>query len=109
MKKNYALCFVFLLFVCAIFSFVGCDNPFIQDVLDNTQNNSNLPNLIDEFSIGDILFSDGTCMKVEDVNRLLKQYEQMKKMFKQMNSKGGRRRRMPNLPGMNNMGGFGGF
>ena len=51
----------------------------------------------------------GCGMKVEDVNRLLKQYEQMKKMFKQMNSKGGRRRRMPNLPGMNNMGGFGGF
>ena len=51
----------------------------------------------------------GCGMKVEDVNRLLKQYEQMKKMFKQMNSKGSRRRRMPNLPGMNNMGGFGGF
>ena len=67
MKKNYSLCFVFLLIVCAFFSFVGCKNPFIQDVLDNTQNNSNLPNLIDEFSIGDILFSDGTCMKVEDV------------------------------------------
>ncbi len=67
MKKKYALCFVFLLFVCAIFSFVGCDNPFIQDVLDDGQNNSNLPIFIDEFSIGDILFSDGTCMKVEDV------------------------------------------
>ena len=34
----------------------------------------------------------GAGVKVEDVNRLLQQYEQMKKMFKQMNSKGGKRR-----------------
>ncbi len=34
----------------------------------------------------------GAGVKVEDVNRLLGQYEQMKKMFKQMNSKGGKRR-----------------
>ena len=34
----------------------------------------------------------GSGTKVEDVNRLLQQYEQMKKMFKQMNSKGGKRR-----------------
>lgn len=34
----------------------------------------------------------GSGMKVEDVNRLLKQVEQMKKMFKQMGSKGGKRR-----------------
>lgn len=33
----------------------------------------------------------GSGMKVEDVNRLLNQYEQMKKMFKQMNKKGGKR------------------
>ncbi len=36
----------------------------------------------------------GSGMQVEDVNRLLKQYEQMKKMFKQMNGKGGKRRMM---------------
>ena len=30
----------------------------------------------------------GAGVKVEDVNRLMKQYEQMKKMFKQMNGKG---------------------
>ena len=36
----------------------------------------------------------GCGMKVEDVNRLLKQYDQMKKMFKQMNGKGGKRRMM---------------
>lgn len=66
MKKNYSLFFVILLIICAIFCFVSCENPFIQSVLDS-QNNSNLPILIDEFSIGDILFSDGTCMKVEDV------------------------------------------
>ena len=34
----------------------------------------------------------GSGMKVEDVNRLIKQYEQMKKMFKQVNAKGGKRR-----------------
>ena len=34
----------------------------------------------------------GSGTKVEDVNRLLGQYEQMKKMFKQMNSKSGKRR-----------------
>ena len=37
----------------------------------------------------------GCGMKVEDVNRLLKQYEQMKKMFKQMNADGKRRRGFP--------------
>ena len=46
----------------------------------------------------------GSGVKVEDVNKLLRQYEQMKKMFKQMNSKGGKRRfsrgmGMPNFPG----------
>ena len=48
----------------------------------------------------------GSGVKVEDVNRLLQQYEQMKKMFKQMNSKGGKRRlgRGMGLPP-----GFGGF
>ena len=48
----------------------------------------------------------GAGVKVEDVNRLLGQYEQMKKMFKQMNSKGGKRRfgRGMGLPP-----GFGGF
>lgn len=34
----------------------------------------------------------GSGMTVEDVNRLLKQYEQMKKMFKQMNTKGAKRK-----------------
>ncbi len=34
----------------------------------------------------------GSGTKVEDVNRLLGQYEQMKKMFKQMNTKGAKRR-----------------
>lgn len=45
----------------------------------------------------------GSGMKVEDVNKLLRQYEQMKKLFKQMNSKGGKRNlmrgmRMPGGP-----------
>ncbi len=48
----------------------------------------------------------GSGMKVEDVNRLLNQYEQMKKMFRQMNKKGGKRNfgRSMGLPP-----GFGGF
>lgn len=45
----------------------------------------------------------GAGVKVEDVNKLLRQYEQMKKMFKQMNTKGGKRNLMR---GMRN-GGFG--
>ena len=39
----------------------------------------------------------GSGMRVEDVNKLLRQYEQMKKMFKQMTTKGGRRRMMHTL------------
>ncbi len=49
----------------------------------------------------------GAGVKVEDVNRLMKQYEQMKKMFKQMNSKGSKRKMFKgrNLPGnVGNMG-----
>lgn len=46
--------------------------------------------------------ASGSGTSVEEVNRLMKQYEQMKKMFKQMNSKGGKRKMMRNL------GGFGG-
>ena len=47
----------------------------------------------------------GCGMSVEEVNKLLRQYEQMKKMFKQMSGKNGKRR----IPrGMMNMpGGFG--
>ncbi|MEE1186286.1 MAG: signal recognition particle protein [Acutalibacteraceae bacterium] len=54
----------------------------------------------------------GSGMKVEDVNRLLKQYEQMKQMFKSM--KGSKKRKMRNIPNMPNfpqgqMGNMGGF
>ena len=42
----------------------------------------------------------GAGVKVEDVNRLMKQYEQMKKMFKQINSKGGKNKLMRNMGGM---------
>lgn len=45
----------------------------------------------------------GAGVKVEDVNRLMKQYEQMKKMFKQMNSKNGKRNMLRGLGGMNGM------
>ena len=46
----------------------------------------------------------GSGMKVEDVNKLLNQYEQMRKMFRQMNTKGAGRRmmrgmKMPGGPG----------
>ncbi len=44
----------------------------------------------------------GSGMKVEDVNRLIKQFEQMQKMMKQLNGKGkGKRRKMfGGLPGL---------
>lgn len=45
----------------------------------------------------------GAGVKVEDVNKLLRQYEQMRKMFKQMSSKGGKRKMMR---GMGMPGGF---
>jgi len=44
----------------------------------------------------------GCGQTVEEVNKLLKQYEQMKKMFKQFSSKGGKRRMAKGM-----MGGFG--
>ena len=43
----------------------------------------------------------GSGVGVEEVNRLLKQYEQMKKMFKQMNAKGGKRKLLRGLGGGN--------
>ena len=55
----------------------------------------------------------GSGMKVEDVNRLMKQFEQMQKFMKKMNAKdkNGKRKRLPGLGGMpfnpnmmNNMG-----
>ncbi len=51
----------------------------------------------------------GCGMKVEDVNKLVKQYEQMKKIFKQMNSKGkGKRKKrfLPNIPGFTDIPGM---
>ena len=51
----------------------------------------------------------GCGQRVEDVNRLLKQYRQMQDMMKQlrkMTKKGGRLHGMPNLPGMPGMGGM---
>ena len=45
----------------------------------------------------------GCGQKVEDVNRLLKQFDQMQQLMKQMNGKGKKRK----LPGK--MGGFPGF
>ena len=41
----------------------------------------------------------GSGTKVEDVNRLLKQYEQMRKMMKQFSSKGKKGKRMRGFPG----------
>ena len=45
----------------------------------------------------------GCGMKVEDVNRLLKQFEQMQKMMKQFGKKGKGRRRFSGMPGMPGM------
>lgn len=52
----------------------------------------------------------GAGVKVEDVNRLMRQYEQMKKMFKQMNAKGGKRKMLRGIDSMKGFpGGPGGF
>ena len=50
----------------------------------------------------------GSGMKVEDVNRLLKQFETTQKLMRQMRGKKGKRRPMV-PPGMGGMGGMGGF
>ncbi len=44
----------------------------------------------------------GSGMKVEDVNRLMKQFAEMQKFMKNMNARGknGKRKRMPTLPGL---------
>ncbi len=48
----------------------------------------------------------GSGMKVEDVNKLLKSFEQMRKMMKQFKGKG-KKKRFPGFPGMGKMpGGF---
>ena len=49
----------------------------------------------------------GSGTKVEDVNRLLKQYEQMKKMFKQMNSPNAKRKMMRGMNLPNDFSNFG--
>ena len=53
----------------------------------------------------------GAGVKVEDVNRLLKQYEQMKSMISGMNKKGNKKmqRLMKQMGGMNGMPGMNGF
>ncbi len=52
----------------------------------------------------------GSGMKVEDVNRLMKQFDQMRKFMKSMNARGkdGKRKRLPGLGGVP-FGGMGGF
>ena len=52
-----------------------------------------------------IRIANGSGMKVEDVNRLLKQFDQMQKMMKQLGGgkKGKRRMMMPNFGGMGGM------
>lgn len=54
----------------------------------------------------------GAGVSVEEVNKLIKQYDQMRKMFKQMNSQKGKSklmRKMGNMGNMNMPGGFNGF
>ena len=48
----------------------------------------------------------GSGTRVEDVNRLLKQYEQMQKMMKMFRGKGGKRRAMQSFGAMGGPGGF---
>lgn len=50
----------------------------------------------------------GSGMKVEDVNSLLKRFEQMQKMMKQFSGAAGKKRfpKMSHLPGLGNLGKF---
>ena len=50
----------------------------------------------------------GSGMKVEDVNNLLKRFEQMQKMMKQFSGVKGKKRfpKMSNLPGLGGLGKF---
>ena len=50
----------------------------------------------------------GSGMKVEDVNSLLKRFEQMQKMMKQFSGAAGKKRfpKMSLLPGLGNLGKF---
>ena len=50
----------------------------------------------------------GCGLKVEDVNRLLKQFEQMQKVMKQFGGKKGKRKKFRNLPGLDGMPPMGG-
>ncbi len=50
----------------------------------------------------------GCGLKVEDVNRLLKQFEQMQKVMKQLGGKKGKRKKFRNLPGLGGMPPMGG-
>lgn len=76
-------------------------------ILSMTKKEREKPSLIDAKRKRRIAAGSGT--KVEDVNILLKQFDQMQKMMKQMGmtGKGGKKRRMPKFP--MNMGGMGGF
>ena len=53
----------------------------------------------------------GSGVKVEDLNRLLKQFQMMQTMIKQMSGPGAgkKRRRMEKMGGLRGLGGFGGF
>ena len=51
----------------------------------------------------------GAGVKVQDVNRLLSQYEQMRDMMKKMKGGGGMMKMMKRMGGMKGMGGPGGM
>ena len=64
------------------------------------------PSLIDAKRKRRIAAGSGT--KVEDVNNLLKQFDQMQKMMKQISGKGGKRNMFKMMRGLGNMGNMGG-
>ncbi len=64
------------------------------------------PSIIDAKRKRRIAAGSGT--KVEDVNNLLKQFDQMQKMMKQISGKGGKRNMFKMMRGLGNMGNMGG-
>ncbi|MBR5495950.1 MAG: signal recognition particle protein [Oscillospiraceae bacterium] len=73
-------------------------------ILSMTEKERQKPSIINPSRKRRIAAGSGT--RVEDVNKLLRQFEQMQKMMKQLGGKGkGKKRRMmmPNMPGMPGM------
>ena len=79
---------------------LDASSPFIR-----TKKERRKPDILNASRKKRIAAGSGT--SVEDINKLLRQYEQMRKMYKQMNTKGSKTSKAMKRM-MGGMGGFGG-